>query len=139
MAIDFGKTFGAGSNDQGNGNGSRADQPKATLWLNIGYDSGVPEENGEGTRFVSLPVGIPVDTQEKVDTRSRNQGYAEFQAARNHLLDRIMEAGAALAPGETVDLNLTIQLRKVAAERAPVEAGEGNAFVKPLNLVAKAD
>lgn len=135
MAIDFNRTFGASSN-QTNG-ADREDGPKATLWLNVGYDSGVPEQDDPSkTRFVSLPVGIPVDTLKHVPANSRNSDYAKFQAARNDLLDQIVAAGNALQPGETATLNLTIQLRKVEDERAPASTGEDNQFVKPIQLVA---
>jgi hypothetical protein len=135
MAVDFSKTFGAQSQGTSNdkSTGSRSDQPKAKLWLNIGYMAEGAGENGED-RFVSLPVGIPVDTQEKVATNSRNQNYADFMAARNDLLDQIMGVAETLAPGEDRILNLQIQLRRVAEERQNIGVVEGNAFAKKLEL-----
>lgn len=132
MSIDFKKTFGASDNNSAPAN-TRSDQPKAQLWLNIGYDSGVKDDSG-ATRFVSLPVGIPVDTTEKLATTSRNSDYRAFQTARNDLLDQIMEVGNALQPGESQVLNLQIQLRRVEGEQAPVDQ-ESNQYSKPIQLV----
>lgn len=108
--IDFDKIFGKLPQAS-----ERSERPKAQLWLNIGYSSGVKDEEGND-RFVSLPLGIPLDTQEHLPTTSRNIDYANFQAARNNLLDQIMEAGKALKPGESRLLNLEIQLRRINDE-----------------------
>lgn len=129
-AIDFNKTFGT---DKATAPAASAsNKPKAQLWLNIGYDSGVKDESGE-TRFVSLPVGIPVDTMEALPTNSRNKEYAQFNAARNNLHEQIMAVAAGLEAGESRILNLQIQLRRVN-EDAPDVGTEDNAFAKTLTL-----
>src|SRR5690606_19606928 len=125
MAVDFQKTFGAGS---GNVQSGKDDRPKAQLWLNIGYDSGVPDDDGK-TRFVSLPTGIPLDTQEKLPVNSRTRDFAAFQSARNDLLDQILSVGKTLAPGEERTLNLVIQLRRVNADLEAIPADE-NQFAR---------
>jgi len=129
--IDFAKTFGAPKNESTAPSNSRADQPKAQLWLNIGYTAVGAGDEGDD-RFVSLPVGIPLDTQEHVSTNSRNESYREFMSARNDLLDQIMTVAKDLAPGEDRILNLQIQLRRVAGEQAPVEPGK-NRFAADLS------
>ena len=133
--IDFAKTFGA-NKDQGSSttaqSGARGDQPKAQWWLNVGYTAEGAGDNGED-RFVSLPVGIPLDTQEHVSTNSRNDSYREFMSARNDLLDQVMEVCKTLAPGEDRILNLQIQVRRIAGEQAPVDASE-NRFGRKLEL-----
>lgn len=128
MAIDFQKTFGKNSGNVSSGE----DRPKAQLWLNVGYDSGVEDEDGR-TRFVSLPTGIPLDTQELVSVNSRNRDFAAFQSARNDLLQQIIEAGKALAPGEERILNLQIQLRRVNAEAEAIPAS-ANQFARQIEL-----
>jgi hypothetical protein len=134
MGIEFGKTFGNNAPTTVTGSSSKSDQPKAQLWLNIGYPVDIPVEGG-GTeeRFVSLPLGIPLDTQEHLPTNSRNEVFAQFQGARNDLLDQIMEAAKALKPGEDKLLNLSIQLRRVNEDAAPV-AKENNMFARQLAL-----
>lgn len=127
--IDFNNTFGKTAPAAP---AASSNKPKAQLWLNIGYDSGVVDDQGE-SRFVSLPVGIPLDTMEALPTNSRNQDYARFNAARNDLHDQIMAAAAKLNAGESTVLNLQIQLRRVN-EDAPDVSAEGNQFVRKLDL-----
>ena len=135
MAIDFNKTFGVNSgNVQGNGSSNKEDRPKAQLWLNIGYDSGIENDDGT-TRFVSLPTGIPLDTQEHLPVNSRNVEFRAFQSARNDLLEQILAVGKTMQPGEERTLNLSIQLRRVSGEQEAIPSGE-NPFVRKLDLVA---
>ena len=129
--IDFNKptslNLGARSN-------SNTDKPKAQFWINIGYEVKVQTaDNTEETRFVSLATGIPVDTQEKLATNSRNAEYAAFQHARNNLHDQIMAAAQKLAPGEERMLNLQIQLRRVNDEMEPA-SGDNNIFMRNVQL-----
>uniref|UniRef100_A0AAU6VZP0 RNAP1 subunit A n=1 Tax=Pseudomonas phage Arace01 TaxID=3138526 RepID=A0AAU6VZP0_9VIRU len=136
MSLDFPAKFGNSAPKAGEKaatTGTRADQPKAQLWLNIGYPVTVKVDGADEERFVSLPLGIPLDTQEHLATNSRNELFAQFQGARNDLLDQIMDAAKALAPGEDRILNLSIQLRRVNEDAAPVSA-ENNAFVRKLDL-----
>lgn len=131
MSIDFNKTFG--TNNVAAGKGSKADLPKAKFWLNIGYAVDVDTDQGVEHRFVSLPMGIPLDTQEALPTNSRNQDYAAFSAARNDLHEQIMAVAQGLAAGEERILNLQIQLRRVNDE-APSVSAENNQFARKLVL-----
>lgn len=138
MSIDFQKTFGAGSSNVGSGQKQDADRPKAQFWLNVGYVSDREEEDGS-RRFISLPTGIPLDTQEKLPVNSRNEDFAAFQAARNDLLDQFSAVAQKLAPGEERiiglgDSGLAVQIRRVNEEREAI-APEHNTFVKKLALV----
>lgn len=130
MAIDFKQI--TGGNKQTN-NAAKDDRPKSQFWLNIGYETDIVDENTGNKKFVSLPVGIPVDTQDKLPTNTRNQEFAEFQMARNDLLEQIMEVAKKLAPGEEYLLNLQIQLRRINEEQADIPADE-NKFVRKLAL-----
>lgn len=130
MAVNFERTFGKNSAPAAPAADAR---PKSQLWLNIGYSSDVIDEETGVARFVSLPVGIPLDTQDKLPTNSRNKEYAAFQAARNDLMDQLMEVSKSLAPGEERILNLEIQLRRVNDEAEEVPADQ-NVFVKKLAL-----
>lgn len=131
--IDFHRTFGAAKpTTPVGGKGNSGDRPKAKFWLNIGYDSGVADENG-GTKFVSLPAGIPLDGQERLATNSRNHEFAAFQSARNNLMDQIMARAEQLLPGEEVILNLSIQLRRVNDEQAEI-APDQNQFIRELKF-----
>lgn len=144
MAVDFTRTFGAGSqSNQAGSSNDRSQAPKAKIWLNIGYVAeNIPTADGNGVedRFVSLPVGIPLDTMEKLPTNSRNQAYAQFQAARNDLYDQIMAAASQLQPGEDIVIGsqvatggLCIQVRRVNDERAEAPAvDDSNPFARQL-------
>lgn len=105
----------------------RADLPKAQTWLNIGYEFGEP--GTEAYRFISPPMGIPLDTMKPIDIRSRNAEFAQFQAAQNDLLAQLQAEAAKLAPGESLVVRnpnspLCIQLRRV---NDPVEAPAADA------------
>lgn len=130
MAIDFKKTFGASSTNVASA--AKADRPKSQFWINIGYDSGVQDAEGNN-RFVSLAVGIPLDGQEKLPTNSRNAEFAAFQAARNDLAEQIMAVAQTLQPGEERLLNLQVQLRRINEEHAEI-APENNQFARKLDL-----
>lgn len=132
MAIDFNKLSFGKNNAAAAGKPAADARPKAQFWLNIGYDSGVQDESG-GTKFVSLPVGIPLDNNEKLPTNSRNAEFAAFQAARNDLMEQVMAVAGNLAPGEEKLLNLQIQLRRVNDEAAEIPV-ENNPFAKKLAL-----
>lgn len=132
MAIDFEKlSFGNKNTPAKAANG---DAPKAKFWLNIGYAVDVKDENGnDEERFVSLPQGIPLDTQEALPAKGKNQEWKAFQQARNGLLEQIMAAAQTLEPGEGQLLNLQIQLRRVNEEEVETTI-ENNPFARTLNL-----
>ena len=134
MSLDFEQIFGS----QSKATAAKGDRPKAQFWLNIGYPVTVKTEAGEEQRFVSLPTGIPLDTQEALATNSRNAEFAAFQAARNNLHDQFMAVAAKLQPGEEKiiglgDSGLALQIRRVNEESAPVST-EQNPFVAALSF-----
>lgn len=133
MTLVFNKTFGNNTTTKAAPAAAPSDKPKARFWLNVGYDSGVVEEDGQ-SRFVSLPIGIPLDTQNRLPTNSRNDDFASFQAARNDLLDQLMEIANGLEPGEDKILKLEVQLRRVNDEQ-PEASISTNKFARKVALV----
>lgn len=135
MAINFKSSIGA----QAAAAPSTTKKPVAQFWLNFGYivNEGTPEE-----RFVSLPMGIPLDTMDKVSTRSSNAEYGQFQAARNDLLDQFIGLCSDLGPGDAhlirTEGDLAIQIRRVDAEKVEPVADESNPFARPklFNIAA---
>ena len=111
------------------------EKPKSEFWLNIGYTREVETEEGIDSKFVSLPIGIPLDTQEHVNANSRNNDFAEFQSARNDLLDEIMEFARTLEPGKDAILNLEIQLRRINEDRPSVPSTSNKFSRTGLSLV----
>lgn len=99
------------------------DREPAQFWINVGYETDVPENDGSGNRFVSLGLGIPLDQIKELDTRSKNEMYSMFQAARNELRNELLEAAEALAPGEATTVTLQVQLRRVEDAAPPVHMG----------------
>lgn len=83
--------------------------PKAKLWLNLGYEA--------NSRFVNLPIGIPVDTMKPAELKGQNEDWIKFQNARNQLLEGLQAMGAQLEPGQEIEIpNLVIKLRRVNGE-----------------------
>ena len=107
MAIEsFAKTFGNKSNAAA---ATAESKPKAQYWLNIGY---VANEGTEDEKFISLPTGIPLDTQE-------------------HLMDFAKD----LEPGAEGIIQLQVQLRRVKAPEADIPADE-NKYARTLSFVS---
>lgn len=99
------------------------DREPAQFWINVGYATDVPEDDGSGNRFVSLGLGIPLDQIKELDTRSKNEMYSMFQTARNELKNELLEAAEALQPGEATIVTLQVQLRRVDDTAQPVHSG----------------
>lgn len=130
-ATNFAKTFGnAPKAGDKNNNSAVDDRPKAQYWLNVGYEAPNILEGEEKARFISLPVGIPLDTMEPAKVSGQNQVWLQQQAARNDLLEQLMEQAQSLAPGETKVLTIQIELRHVAEDAAPVDPAK-NVFIAP--------
>ena len=87
---------------------------KAAIWLNIGYEVQVATTDGTlESRFINLPMGLPLDTMEEVKTNSSNDTFAAMQVAKNDLLKQLLAAAADLAPGAERIVNLQVQMRRV--------------------------
>lgn len=137
MATDFNKVFG-GNNNLTNQttakNTAKQDKPKAQFWINLGYGVEYVDAQGEDQeRFISLPMGLALDSMDKVAVNSSNQEYAAMQTARNDLHDQLMAKAQQLNPGEETTVNLTIQLRRVKDDAEPI-SNDVNPFVKQLDL-----
>lgn len=105
-----------------------SDKTPAKVWLNIGKTVKVKNDNGEEEAvFVSIPVGIAIDTQQPVAIRGRNERYNAFVAAKNDLLAQLQEMGSKMEPGEERTLKLEVQLRHVA-DAAAQPSNEDNMF-----------
>jgi hypothetical protein len=112
------------------------ERQRAEFWLNIGYDVEVPYEDGRtDTQFISLPVGVALDTMKKVPVNG-SPVFAAQSAAKNNLLDVLMAHASGMAPGTAQVLNLKVQIRRVKDENADNSPKPGeNPFIVPLTLV----
>lgn len=103
------------------------DKPKSQLWINVGYSI---EVNGEQV-FVSVPMGIPLDSIKELPTNTRNAEFNLLNQARNQLLADITSASEDLEGGESHVLELEVQLRRIDKEVDPLPAGSDNPFLRP--------
>ena len=100
---------------------------KSQLWINVGYSV---EVEGEQV-FVSIPMGIPVDSIKELPTNTRNVEFNLLNQARNQLLADITAAAEDLESGESHVLELEVQLRRIDKEADPLPAGSTNPFLRP--------
>lgn len=108
-----------------------AQAPDAEIWMNVGYETGDAKYP-----FVSLPFGIPVDTQRPLELRGQDATFHAFTAARNDLLEQIQTMASKLAPGEDVIISsgeggLALQLRRRNGQ-AVAPAADTNPFAREL-------
>ena len=99
---------------------------KSQLWVNVGYSI---EVEGEQV-FVSIPMGIPVDSIKELPTNTRNAEFNMLNQARNQLLADIVAASEDLESGESHVLELEVQLRRIDKEPDPLPAGSTNPFLR---------
>lgn len=117
---------------------STVERVNAQTWLNIGYTA--KDANGED-KFVSLPVGIPLDTQKMLDM-PRSPAFAQLQAARNDLLEQLQQQANSLEPGEDIVIDagggLQIQLRKVSGPAETPAVDDSNPLARKFNFIEPA-
>ena len=99
---------------------------KSQLWVNVGYSI---EVEGEQV-FVSIPMGIPVDSIKELPTNTRNAEFNLLNQARNQLLADITAGSEDLEAGESHVLELEVQLRRIDKEVDPLPAGSSNPFLR---------
>ena len=110
---------------------------KAQIWMNLGYEIQVPATDGTmETRFINLPMGLPLDTMEEVATTSSNEVFAAMQIAKNDLLKQLLAAAADLPPGGERIVNLQVQMRRVNDAAANVQLTDPavNPFLRKIEL-----
>lgn len=84
------------------------DKPKAQVYANIGIETNHPKYP-----FMSLPFGVPVDTQQPKQVRGNDADFVNFTHGQNELLEWLQAEAAKLQPGESVILTgLTVELRR---------------------------
>lgn len=140
--LNFAETAAAAAN-RGNtrtpfsGQTNPSDQPKAKVWLNVGF-----EKNG---KFINLPFGLPIDTMKTADVRGQNEDWVKQQIARNELLKMLQDAGASFTPGQEETVNLTIKLRRVnedlavAPDTNEYSFNAADVFAKPAEKLEAAE
>jgi hypothetical protein len=118
---------------------SSEDRPTAMAWLNIGYPvEFVNAKSGETeTRFISIPVGIPLDTQKPINITSRNDIMQEMQAAQNELLKQLQDVAAGMEAGGEVMVDLQLQLRRINDKVEAPTITEASPFARKGSLLVE--
>ena len=135
----FGSMFGNIGDALGNapstGAGTGAQKRKAKIWLNFGYNRPVTDAQGQPSSvFVSLPFGIPVDTQDMKELKG-SDNMLQLRKWQNELLEDVIKIGDSLEPGEERILafdatnHLAIQIRHVRSEASADTIDSGERFV----------
>lgn len=111
------------------------ERAKSKVWLNVGVTiPGQVDEQGNPL-FVSLPIGIAIDTMKPMNARGNNKKWNELVGAKNWLLDQVQKAGVSLEPGTHLDLsNLTCRLQHTT-EQTEGTSGDDNGLITALTGV----
>ena len=89
------------------------EREKAKVWLNVGVNLPGAGEDG-GDLFISLPVGIPLDTMKPQEVRGNKASWIQLVQAKNGLLDMLQKAATGLEPGSNEILpQLSVQILRV--------------------------
>jgi hypothetical protein len=83
-------------------------RPKSKVWLN----PGLFVQTQEGPQWIPLPLGLGIDTMEPMQVRGQNVDFIKRANASNQLLADLKNAGNRLAPGEELQIPLTLILRR---------------------------
>lgn len=88
------------------------------LWINAGVRMG---DSDEDSTFVRLPRGIAIsDLKTKKVYDTMDADYAAQVNTMNALIEMIQEAASNLGEGESMPINLEVQLYRKMEEAAPV-------------------
>lgn len=104
---------------------SSNDKAPSMFWLNIGTTVTI---NGT-EKFVSLPMGIPLDSLQIKEYRGSNEEYAEFVAVQKQLVAALVSQFESIPAGESRKLEskqLQMELRHAAPATERVVRSELN-------------
>lgn len=104
-------------------NGGNAEtKVKSMVWVNVGATLSVKQDDGTmADEFISMPVGIPLDTQTPMEVRGKNKAWHHKVQAKNMILQMLQAVGEELEPGagEIIgDLQIQVFRKNDAAEEA---------------------
>lgn len=115
------------ANNNGNGYG-RADEPETEFWVNIGLPANGIVEGEDAPRFISLPMGLPLDTMKPAKVTGNDETYRQLQTMKNRLWEEVMNAAARLQPGQEMDLPLQARIRRIKPKTPVQTAGSPLSF-----------
>lgn len=108
----------------------------AKVWLNVGVYIDNPKEPGTQI-FVSLPVGIPLDTMKFQEVRGSSEDFAHLVQAKNQLLKDLQDASKDLPAGQSGKVGgLKVEVRRVAEQQEALP-GDGNSIASAVSAALK--
>lgn len=110
------------------GGGTPQNRPSAKIWLNVGMNIPVQQEDGTVVeQFISIPMGIPFDTMEPMTARGNNPENNQRVEVGNMILEHFQKKCEALKPGETMaEPQLVCEFRRVQEQGVAGTAQAGN-------------
>ena len=128
-------------------------RPQSQTWLNIGVEVDIPNPEFDATKavsdknpetvksFVSMPVGIPLETTEPMVAKGQNKNWLNTVQLKNLILSQLQEASASLDAGQGVVIE-GLQMQIFRRNTAAAEPADGtNPLVeqfKALSVVSAA-
>ena len=103
------------------------------LWMDVNQDDGTVEQE-----FISMPLGIALDTQQPMTSKSKSASWNHKVEIKNWILNTLQKDADKLSPGETeMVTGLCIQLlrRNLVGEQADNGVNPMMAQLKGLKLV----
>ena len=103
------------------------------LWMDVNQDDGSVEKE-----FISMPLGIALDTQQPMVSKSKSASWNHKIEIKNWILNTLQKDADKLSPGETeMVTGLCIQLlrRNLVGEQADNGVNPMMAQLKGLKLV----
>ena len=108
------------------------DRVPEAFWANIGLMSEYETDEGTQEQFVSLNYGIPLSSVPEVKLGS-SPDYNALMLARQNLYEQVMEIANGLEEGETFNVPVVMQIRRVkSADSKKSEVAENAYKVKLL-------
>ena len=108
------------------------EREKELFWANIGTE--VQYENSAGemeTQFISLNYGIPLSSVPAMK-KGGNVHWNAICDAKDDMHAQLLEIAKNLAPGETCNIPITLQLRHVG--ESPTVKSDENPFMVKLKV-----
>ena len=119
-----------------NNAGASTERPKSKVWLNVGYNVPVKnDETGEVENvFINLPFGLGLDTMSPAEYSGSSDRMHMITAAKNQLLEMLQKlADENIAAGEAeIVEGLEIQIRRKAEASATVSNSGTNPFLAAM-------
>ena len=103
------------------------------LWMDVNQDDGTVEQE-----FISMPLGIALDTQQPMVSKSKSASWNHKIEIKNWILNTLQKDADKLSPGETeMVTGLCIQLlrRNLVGEQADNGVNPMMAQLEDLKLV----